>query len=130
MTPAVEFDAEGLVARAARASLDALRRAGAYIRAVARRKVQASPKASPAGQPPHTRRGALKRGLLFGVDTGGERVLVGPGFRFVGTSMSAHEFMRRKNRRDLSRWFWREGSERSGERRSEAKPPARARAAA
>ena len=92
MTPAVEFDAEGLVARAARASLDALRRAGAYIRAVARRKVVASPKASPAGQPPHTRRGALKRGLLFGVDTGGERVLVGPGFRFVGTSMSAHEF--------------------------------------
>ena len=39
MIPAVEFDAEGLVARAARASLAALRRAGAYIRAVARRKV-------------------------------------------------------------------------------------------
>lgn len=92
METRVDFDADGLVARAARASLDALRRAGAYIRTVARRKVATSQEASPAGQPPHTRRGALKRGLLFGLEARDKRVLVGPGFQFVGTSMAAHEF--------------------------------------
>ena len=92
MEPVVEFDPDGLVARVTRASLEALRRVGAYVRTVARRKVRTSPKASLPGQPPNTRRGALRRGLLFGVEKGGERVLVGPGFRFVGTSMAAHEF--------------------------------------
>ena len=64
----------------------------AYVRRVAQRKVVTSPKPSLPGQPPHSRRGLLKRGLLFGVERDGKSVLVGPGFRFVGESMSAHEF--------------------------------------
>ena len=50
----VEFDEDGLVARIARASRDILRRAGAYVRRVAQRKVVTSPKASQPGQPPHS----------------------------------------------------------------------------
>ena len=88
----VEFDEDGLVARIARAGRDILRRAGASVRRVAQRKVVTSPKPSLPGQPPHSRRGLLKRGLLFGVERDGKSVLVGPGFRFVGESMSAHEF--------------------------------------
>ena len=88
----VEFDEDGLVARIARASRDILRRAGAYVRRVAQRKVVTSPKPSLPGQSPHSRRGLLKRGILFGVERDGKSVLVGPGFRFVGESMSAHEF--------------------------------------
>ena len=87
----VEFDEDGLVARIARASRDILRRAGAYVRRVAQRKVVTSPKASQPGSPPHSRKGLLKRAILFGSD-GDKSVLVGPGFNQVGTSLAAHEF--------------------------------------
>ena len=87
----VEFDEDGLVARIARASREILRRAGAYVRRVAQRKVATSPKPSQPGSPPHSRKGLLKRSILFGSD-GDSSVLVGPGFNLVGPSMSAHEF--------------------------------------
>jgi hypothetical protein len=87
----VEFDEDGLVARIARASREMLRRAGAYVRRVAQRKVATSPKPSQPGSPPHSRKGLLKRSILFGSD-GDSSVLVGPGFNLVGPSMSAHEF--------------------------------------
>ncbi len=87
----LDFDEDGLVARIAKASREILRRAGAYVRRVAQRKVVTSPKASPPGSPPHSRKGLLKRAILFGSD-GDRSVLVGPGFNFVGPSMAAHEF--------------------------------------
>ena len=92
MRSEVEFDAEGLVARVAKASVDILRRMGAYVRTVARRKVKTSERPSTPGTPPHSRTGALKRGILFGVERRRESVLVGPSERFVGTSAAAHEF--------------------------------------
>ena len=88
----VEFDADGLVAKVAKASVDVLKRMGAYVRTVARHKVHTSPKPSTAGTPPHSRTGALKRGILFGVEKRQQSVIVGPSERFVGTSMAAHEF--------------------------------------
>ena len=92
MNHEVEFDADGFVARAAKASVDVLRRMGAYIRRVAQSKVRQSRNPSQPGEPPHTRRGALKRGILFGVDRRTNSVVVGPSIRFVATSMQAHEF--------------------------------------
>ena len=92
MNHEVEFDADGLVARAAKASVDVLRRMGAYIRRAAQSKVRQSRNPSQPGEPPHTRRGALKRCILFGVDRRTNSVVVGPSVRFVGTSMQAHEF--------------------------------------
>ena len=92
MRAEAEFDADGLVARVSRAASGVLRRMGAYVRAVARRKVQTSPDASRPGAPPHTRRGALRRGLLFGLEARGAGVVVGPSAAFVGTSAAAHEF--------------------------------------
>jgi hypothetical protein len=92
MVTEIEFDREGLEAKVAHAALDVLRRMGAYIRKVARSKVHLSPKASQALSPPHSRRGLLKRAILFGVEKREQRVLIGPGFRFVGTSAAAHEF--------------------------------------
>ena len=92
MNHEVEFDADGLVARAAKASVDVLRRMGAYIRRAAQSKVRQSRNPSQPGEPPHTRRGALKLGILFGVDRRTNSVVVGPSVRFVGTSMQAHEF--------------------------------------
>ena len=92
MNHEVEFDADGLVARAAKASVDVLRRMGAYIRRAAQSKVRQSRNPSQPGEPPHTRRGALKRGILFGVDRRTNSIVVGPSVRFVGTSRQAHEF--------------------------------------
>ena len=92
MNHEVEFDADGLVARAAKASVDVLRRMGAYIRRAAQSKVRQSRNPSQPGEPPHTRRGALKRGILFGVDRRTNSVVVVPSVRFVVTSMQAHEF--------------------------------------
>ena len=99
MNTKVEFDEDGLVARVAKASVDVLRRMGAYVRRAAQHKVHTSDKPSQPGTPPHSKTGALKRGILFGVEKRRQSVLIGPGFRFVGESMAAHEFMRRKNRR-------------------------------
>ena len=92
MKTEIEFDEKTLLAKVAGASIDILRRMGAYVRTVARRKVKTSDKPSPPGSPPHSKTGALKRGLLFGVEKREKRVLIGPGFKFVGTSASAHEF--------------------------------------
>ncbi|MGN0847879.1 MAG: hypothetical protein ACI4RA_10915 [Kiritimatiellia bacterium] len=92
MKTEVEFDADGLVARVAKASADILRRMGAYVRTVAKRKVKTSDKASTPGTPPHSGTGALKRGILFGVDRARQSVVAGPSEQFVGTSMAAHEF--------------------------------------
>ena len=92
MKSEVEFDADGLTARIAKASVDILRRMGAYVRTVARRKVRTSDRPSTPGTPPHSRTGALKRGILFGVEKRQGAVVVGPSERFVGTSMAAHEF--------------------------------------
>ena len=70
----IEFDKDGLVARVAKASADILRRVGAYVRAVARRKVKTSKNPSPPGSPPHSRwaddgllplRGKDRKGLLL-----------------------------------------------------------------
>ena len=92
METKVEFDEKGLIAKVANASIDILRRMGAYVRTVARRKVKTSDKPSNPSSPPHSKTGALKRGILFGVEKREKRVIVGPGFKFVGTSASAHEF--------------------------------------
>lgn len=92
MRSEVELDADGLVARVAKASVEMLRRMGAYVRTVARRKVKTSERPSTPGTPPHSRTGALKRGILFGVEKRRESVVVGPSERFVGTSAAAHEF--------------------------------------
>ena len=92
MRSEIEFDADGLVARVAKASVDILRRMGAYVRTVARRKVKTDERPSTPGTPPHSRTGALKRGILFGVEKRRNAVVVGPSERFVGTSAAAHEF--------------------------------------
>jgi len=88
----IEFNEDALAARVAKASLDVLRRMGAYVRRVAQSKVKTSPKPSRPGSPPHSRKGLLRKAILFGLEKDRSRVLVGPGFRFVGASASAHEF--------------------------------------
>lgn len=88
----VEFDADTVKKAVEKGGTKSLRQAGAYIRKSARNAVKKSSKSSAAGTPPHTRRGLLKRSILFGVEPRRKTVLIGPAFTFVGISMTAHEF--------------------------------------
>ena len=88
----VEFDERRIIVAVQNGNMTALRRAGAYIRKAARNQVSASEKASMPGTPPHTRRGLLKRSLLFGAEKNRMAVVIGPAKKFIGISMTAHEF--------------------------------------
>ena len=87
-----EFDKRVIFKAVRRGNIKSLRQAGAYIRKSARNKIRKSSNASTPGTPPHTRRGLIKRSLLFGVEKARRRVLIGPAHTFVGLSMTAHEF--------------------------------------
>lgn len=88
----VETGADRLAGAVKYASKQALRRAGAYVRAVAVNSVRKAKDAAPPGSPPHTRRGLLKRAVRFDSSGDGMTVAVGPVRSAVGLSMTAHEF--------------------------------------
>lgn len=88
----IEFDDNALRDAVKDSSPAPLRRAGAYIRKSARNAVSRSKHSSAPGSPPHTRRGLLKRSILFGVEKERMTVVIGPAESFVGISMTAHEF--------------------------------------
>ena len=87
-----ELDSRRLLGIINKANYKALRSAGAYVRKTAQNAVFKSKHASEEGTPPHTRRGLLKRSILFGADKNRMSVVVGPAKKFVGLSMTAHEF--------------------------------------
>ena len=88
----VEFDERRVLAGVAAANARALKGAGAYVRQAARHSISISPAPSGRGNPPHSRRGALKRAILFGYDPARQAAIVGPAQSFIGVSGSAHEF--------------------------------------
>ena len=86
------FDARKVRKKAEAGTFRSLNHAAAAIRLTARRSIRRSPKESSAGTPPHTRRGLLKRSLLYNVDKEKMRAVIGPAYSIVGRSGSAHEF--------------------------------------
>jgi hypothetical protein len=86
------FDARKVRKKAEAGTFRSLNHAAAAIRLTARRSIRRSPKESSAGTPPHTRRGLLKRSLLYNVDKAKMRAVIGPAYSIVGRSGSAHEF--------------------------------------
>jgi len=92
MKAKASFRREYLRRRAREGSIRSLGHAAAAIRLTARRSIRQSLRAAAPGRPPHTRRGLLRRAVLYFVETAQERALIGPAHSFVGTSASAHEF--------------------------------------
>jgi hypothetical protein len=86
------FDVRKVRKKAEAGTFRSLNHAAAAIRLTARRSIRRSPKESTAGTPPHTRRGLLKRSLLYNVDKAKMRAVIGPAYSIVGRSGSAHEF--------------------------------------
>ena len=56
----------------------ALSKAGAFIRTAARTSIRKRKGSAPAGKPPHSHEGSLRRLILFGYDKASDSVVVGP----------------------------------------------------
>ena len=78
--------------KAKEANFKSLGHAGAAIRLTARRSIRKRQTASAPGSPPHTRKGQLRRAVMYAVEKQQERVVIGPEFARVGPSAMAHEF--------------------------------------
>ena len=77
---------------ARRANIESLGHAGAAIRLAARHSIRRSAGPSAPGSPPHTRRGQLKRAILYAVEKASQSVVIGPAYGLIGLSATAHEF--------------------------------------
>ena len=77
-------DIPKVIRKARKANIKNLAHGGAAIRLTARRSIRKGKKASPAGSPPHTRRGLIRRAILYAVEKEKERVVVGPSYTKVG----------------------------------------------
>ena len=79
------------LAKAKQGNFKSLGHAAAAIRLTARRSIRKRKKASPEGQPPHTRQGQLRGAILFAVEKEKGVAVIGPDHSKVGASGSAHE---------------------------------------
>jgi phage gpG-like protein len=73
-----------------RAQRGAFARAAFQIRKTAMDSIQTGREPSAPGQPPRTRRGQLRRAILYHADVTG--AVIGPRESIVGTAGEAHEF--------------------------------------
>jgi hypothetical protein len=78
--------------RAKAASITNLGHAGRYIRGMAMRSIKVSPEPSQPGKPPRTRKGRLKRAIIYAVERPRQKVLVGPSRTDIGRIGQTHEF--------------------------------------
>ena len=97
------MDVQKVLRRAKRANIESLGHAGAAIRLTARRSIRRSPNPSTPGRPPHTRRGLLRRAIVYAVDKTRQMVTIGPGYGMVGRSATAHEFGGKYKRQNYER---------------------------
>ncbi len=88
----ITFDLPRIRRAVKRANVRGLGHAGAGIRLRAQRSIRKSGKPSSPGHPPHTRKGVLRRAILYAVEKDRQRVVIGPAFEKAGTSGMAHEF--------------------------------------
>jgi len=86
------MDVQKVLRSVKRANIQGLGHAGGAVRLTARRSIKRSPRPSAAGTPPHTRRGLLRRAIVYAVEKYKQMVVVGPAYGLVGLSATPHEF--------------------------------------
>jgi hypothetical protein len=86
------FDAKRVKKAMDAANFRNLGHAGGYLRKAARHSIRKSPKPSPAGTPPHTRKGRIRNAIKCAVVKATQSVVIGPDVDVAGTSGAAHEF--------------------------------------
>jgi phage gpG-like protein len=75
-----------------RGAVQGLRKAAFAIYEKARESIVESDRPSAPGEPPHTRRGQLRRAIVYAVDAQEQTAIIGPRESVVGVSAEAHEF--------------------------------------
>jgi phage gpG-like protein len=81
---------EKIQQEADKAARGAFARAAFKIRQTAMASIENSPNPSAPGQPPRTRRGQLRRAIIYHADVTG--AVIGPRASIVGEAGAAHEF--------------------------------------
>lgn len=74
-----------------RAAAGSLPPVGYLISQLAKSKVKRSRTAAPPGQPPHTRRGQLRRAIRYQMAADKRSIVIGPAASKLGTAGAAHE---------------------------------------
>jgi len=87
-----KFDGEKVKRRVASGSFKSLNHAAAAIRLTARRSIRRSKRESTPGTPPNTRRGLMKRAIVYNIDKLKMVAVIGPAYSIAGKSGKAHEF--------------------------------------
>lgn len=78
----VFFDRAVVTRSVDRARRRTLSKVGAFVRTAARTSIRKRKGSAPAGKPPYSHEGSLRRLILFGYDRSSDSVIVGPvGFR-------------------------------------------------
>lgn len=90
LTIDIEDRTKKLEEAAEKAAYENFGHAAASIRKAAQKSIVRSKKPSDEGQPPHTRKGQLRRAIVYHRDKYG--ALIGPRHSIVGESGAAHEF--------------------------------------
>jgi len=78
-------------AKAKTASIKSLGHAAGTIRKTARRSIRKGKKSSTPGTPPHTRKGQIRRSILYSVEKELQMAIIGPSSQLVGDIAQAHE---------------------------------------
>jgi len=86
------MDAKRVVKAVKSGSIKSLGHAGGALRMTAKRSIKRGKTESPEGTPPHTRKGQLRRAILYAVEKSKQTVVVGPDVSIVSTAGTAHEF--------------------------------------
>lgn len=92
MKATTRFDGKKVRDAARKGSITSLGHAGAAIRLQARHSIRKGKKPSPAGTPPHTRKGRLRNAIKYAVTEGKQSVVIGPDYAVAADSGVAHEF--------------------------------------
>jgi phage gpG-like protein len=79
-------------AKAQQGNFKSLGHAAASIRLIARRSIRRRKSTAMPGSPPNTRRGQLKRSIMYSLDKQRGVAIIGPDFDVVGAAGKAHEF--------------------------------------
>jgi hypothetical protein len=87
-----KFDGKKVRDAAKRGTITSLGHAGAAIRLQALHSIRKGKKPSPAGSPPHTRKGRLRNAIKYALTTSKPSVVIGPDYAVAADSGSAHEF--------------------------------------
>lgn len=73
-------------------TVESLGHAGALTRKIVQHSIRRSKKPAAPGQPPKTRKGQLRKSILYDVDKQADSVIIGPSANLISRIGSSHEF--------------------------------------